>query len=208
MATSEFWQGLESQFRALETSRDIRANWHWLVGSDGRGVWQLYARNHEAELRFKLLAGQAGAALDATGTDDGLSVWRVPESTMLALMGHMSRTMLQRYSHIRMAVERTAVDSLVLNREPASTEALREYSDGAAETLDSGQFSKRRAGFFKPSGPPVVYLGKEFVKPSNRSFDRTPTTVMPTITLQRTLRLCKTLAYLSTSSPHKNTAPG
>jgi hypothetical protein len=28
----------------------------------------------------------------------------VPESTMLALMGHMSRAMLERYSHIRMAV--------------------------------------------------------------------------------------------------------
>ena len=27
----------------------------------------------------------------------------IPESTMLALMGHMSRAMLERYSHIRMA---------------------------------------------------------------------------------------------------------
>jgi len=33
----------------------------------------------------------------------------VPESTMLSLMGHMSRTMLERYSHIRMAAKRTAV---------------------------------------------------------------------------------------------------
>jgi hypothetical protein len=48
----------------------------------------------------------------------------VPESTMLALMGHMSRAMLERYSHIRMAAKRSAVDSLVLNREqvpPAET---------------------------------------------------------------------------------------
>lgn len=30
----------------------------------------------------------------------------VPESTMLALMGHMSRAMLERYSHIRMAAKR------------------------------------------------------------------------------------------------------
>ena len=29
----------------------------------------------------------------------------VPESTMLALMGHMSRAMLERYSHIRMAAK-------------------------------------------------------------------------------------------------------
>src|SRR5207245_2793382 len=34
----------------------------------------------------------------------------VPESTMLALMGHMSRAMLERYSHIRMAAKREAVE--------------------------------------------------------------------------------------------------
>jgi integrase len=38
----------------------------------------------------------------------------VPESTMLALMGHMSRAMLERYSHIRMAAKRQAVKSLEL----------------------------------------------------------------------------------------------
>lgn len=38
----------------------------------------------------------------------------VPESTMLAIMGHMSRAMLERYSHIRMAAKREAVRSLEL----------------------------------------------------------------------------------------------
>ncbi len=38
----------------------------------------------------------------------------VPESTMLALMGHMSRAMLERYSHIRMAAKRDAVAGLKL----------------------------------------------------------------------------------------------
>jgi integrase len=38
----------------------------------------------------------------------------VSESTMLALMGHMSRAMLERYSHIRMAAKRDAVAGLVL----------------------------------------------------------------------------------------------
>jgi integrase len=38
----------------------------------------------------------------------------VPESTMLALAGHMSRVMLERYSHIRMAAKREAVESLTL----------------------------------------------------------------------------------------------
>jgi integrase len=37
-----------------------------------------------------------------------------PETTMLALMGHMSRAMLERYSHIRMAAKRTAVEALTL----------------------------------------------------------------------------------------------
>jgi len=38
----------------------------------------------------------------------------VPESTMMAIMGHMSRAMLERYSHIRMAAKRDAVESLRL----------------------------------------------------------------------------------------------
>jgi integrase len=38
----------------------------------------------------------------------------VPESTMLALMGHMSRAMLERYSHIRMAAKRDALATITL----------------------------------------------------------------------------------------------
>jgi hypothetical protein len=33
---------------------------------------------------------------------------------MLSLMGHMSRAMLERYSHIRMAAKRTAVAGVTL----------------------------------------------------------------------------------------------
>ena len=39
----------------------------------------------------------------------------VPESTMLALMGHMSRSMLERYSHIRMTAKRDAVSGVSLH---------------------------------------------------------------------------------------------
>ncbi len=39
-----------------------------------------------------------------------------PESTMLALMGHMSRAMLERYSHIPMAAKRDVVESLSLKK--------------------------------------------------------------------------------------------
>ena len=41
----------------------------------------------------------------------------VAESTMLALMGHMSRTMLERYSHIRMAAKRSAVAGIRLHQQ-------------------------------------------------------------------------------------------
>ena len=46
----------------------------------------------------------------------------VPESTMLALMGHMSRAMLERYSHVRIAAKREAVESLKLARRRDSAE--------------------------------------------------------------------------------------
>jgi hypothetical protein len=56
----------------------------------------------------------------------------VPESTMLALMGHMSRAMLERYSHIRLTAKRSAVDALMLNRRsaPTSKPENTENSDG------------------------------------------------------------------------------
>ena len=47
-----------------------------------------------------------------------------PESTMLSLMGHMSRAMLERHSHIRMAAKRDAVEALQLTR--ASTAPAKE----------------------------------------------------------------------------------
>lgn len=53
----------------------------------------------------------------------------VPESTMLALLGHMSRAMLERYSHIRMAEKRKAVVSLSL---PDLTRKV-ENSDGVPQ---------------------------------------------------------------------------
>jgi integrase len=48
----------------------------------------------------------------------------VPESTMLALMGHMSRAMLERYSHIRMAAKREAAAGIRLYSHKPSSEGL------------------------------------------------------------------------------------
>jgi hypothetical protein len=42
---------------------------------------------------------------------------------MLAIMGHMSRAMLERYSHIRMAAKSAAVEALTTMKEqPVSSE--------------------------------------------------------------------------------------
>jgi integrase len=47
----------------------------------------------------------------------------VSESTMLALLGHMSRSMLERYSHIRIASKRDAVTGVMLRpKAPADAE--------------------------------------------------------------------------------------
>ena len=48
----------------------------------------------------------------------------VPESTMLALMGHMSRAMLERYSHIRMAAKREAAAGVRLHSGKQNSEVL------------------------------------------------------------------------------------
>jgi len=43
-----------------------------------------------------------------------------PESTMLSLMGHMSRAMLEKYSHIRMKAKRAAVEAITLPEIPVA----------------------------------------------------------------------------------------
>jgi len=48
----------------------------------------------------------------------------VPESTMLALMGHMSRAMLERYSHIRMTAKREALAAITLRPVTENSEAV------------------------------------------------------------------------------------
>jgi integrase len=54
----------------------------------------------------------------------GLAERGVPEATMLALMGHMSRAMLERYSHIRMAAKRSGVSGATLRPAEPISEAV------------------------------------------------------------------------------------
>ena len=48
----------------------------------------------------------------------------VSESTMLALMGHMSRSMLERYSHIRMTAKRDAVAGVTLYQKTDNSQVV------------------------------------------------------------------------------------
>jgi hypothetical protein len=57
----------------------------------------------------------------------------VPESTMLALLGHMSRAMMDRYSHIRMAAKREAVEALTIRKESGNSEGVPTKSTTPAE---------------------------------------------------------------------------
>ncbi len=98
--------------------------------TDVTGAWKALRKSAGVQCRLHDLRHTAATKTAEAG---------VPESTMLAIMGHMSRAMLERYSHIRMAAKRPAMDSLMLNRVQAPVEAPKEAdADGAATTLNPG----------------------------------------------------------------------
>jgi integrase len=79
-------------------------------------VWGTIREKAKIDCRLHDLRHTAATKMAEAGT---------PETTMLALMGHMSRKMLERYSHIRMAAKRTAVESLAAPKpEAQNPEAL------------------------------------------------------------------------------------
>lgn len=59
----------------------------------------------------------------------------VVESTMLAIMGQMSRAMLERYSHIRMQAKRAAVDCLSLTPKAPISNGVSTVSTTVAENV-------------------------------------------------------------------------
>jgi hypothetical protein len=65
-------------------------------------AWEALLKRSGVECRFHDLRHTAATKMAEAD---------VPESTMLAIMGHMSRAMLEKYSHIRMAAKRKAVKS-------------------------------------------------------------------------------------------------
>lgn len=46
------------------------------------------------------------------------------DATLMAIVGHMSRAMLEHYSHVRMQAKRRAMEALSTERRPASTEGV------------------------------------------------------------------------------------
>src|SRR5687767_13365256 len=55
-----------------------------------------------------------------------------PEATVMAIAGHVSRKMLERYAHIRTESKREAVEAIVSRREKAPPPAAAEASQQAA----------------------------------------------------------------------------
>lgn len=76
-----------------------------------KAVWGSIRKEAKVSCRLHDLRHTALTKMAEAGT---------PESTMLALAGHMSRAMLERYSHIRLAAKRTAVEALSLSPKPAA----------------------------------------------------------------------------------------
>lgn len=70
---------------------------------DMTSAWEALRKRAGVDCRLHDLRHTVATKMAEAGT---------PESTMLALLGHMSRAMMERYSHIRMAAKREAVECL------------------------------------------------------------------------------------------------
>jgi integrase len=89
-------------------------------------VWNSIREDAKVSCRLHDLRHTALTKLAESGASEG---------TMLALAGHMSRAMLERYSHIRMAAKREAVESLSITRPAAAkSDGVVQESVQVAET--------------------------------------------------------------------------
>jgi integrase len=83
--------------------------------TDITGAWEALGKHSGVQCRLHDLRHTAATKMAEAG---------VPESTMLALMGHMSRAMLERYSHIRMAGKREAVEAMAIGLDAKNSEEV------------------------------------------------------------------------------------
>jgi integrase len=134
---------------------EIRAEWHVFPGRSGkpkRGeprpldpsrpvgdittAWDGLRERAGVQCRLHDLRHTAATKMAEAG---------VPESTMKAIMGHMSRAMLERYSHIRMAAKREAVKSLELLK-PGPKLVSKDPPKSSAATSKGRQSRKKNTG--------------------------------------------------------------
>jgi hypothetical protein len=87
-----------------------------LRGVEAGGIW---IESQDLMNEFMQLIGVAGAPRTLAFFVPYASI-----ATMLALMGHMSRAMLERYSHIRMAAKREAVAGVTLRQKLQNSEVV------------------------------------------------------------------------------------
>lgn len=132
----------------------IEPGWHVFPGRERKGAqrplnplkpigditsaWDTLRERCGVECRLHDLRHTAATKMAEAG---------VPESTMLALLGHMSRAMLERYSHIRMAAKREAVKSLEMPKVgprllPAPTSKSRQSKTATSK----GRQSQKKTG--------------------------------------------------------------
>jgi integrase len=83
--------------------------------TDVTSAWEALRKRAGVQCRLHDLRHTAATKMAEAG---------VPESTMLALMGHMSRAMMERYSHIRMAAKREAVEAMTIRKPETNSEAV------------------------------------------------------------------------------------
>ena len=83
--------------------------------TDMTSAWEALRKRAGVQCRLHDLRHTAATKMAEAG---------VPESTTLALMGHMSRAMMERYSHIRMAAKREAVEALTIRKPEPNSEAV------------------------------------------------------------------------------------
>ncbi len=72
---------------------------------DAKTAWESLREIAKVKCRFHDLRHTTATKMAEQG---------VPESTMLSILGHMSRAMLERYSHIRMKAKRAAMEGITL----------------------------------------------------------------------------------------------
>jgi integrase len=83
--------------------------------TDVTSAWEALRKRAGVQCRLHDLRHTAATKMAEAG---------VPESTMLALMGHVSRAMMERYSHIRMTAKREAVEAMTIRKPETNSEAV------------------------------------------------------------------------------------